>query len=672
MFHQRVIDAQRERVEKALKLELRAYTPTEVQDFLYRMRGVDWTPGVNVVLPTLPPDVQAFITNELLMSKLDFRYWCVRYAKILDDHGELVPLVPWPSQEKFLTRLGEKELEAFEYGARGGEKAWRMKLHLLLLKARQVGGTAISEAVTGHAVFFNSNTRAVIGSDNPDNSKNLWDVLLRIHSNLPPWMQPVVDGKTKANNLHMVDLDSNVQVGSGNMKNTFGQGMTIDGGHLTELSTWLPDNCTQLEKDLMPAFASSKKHHSILIYESTAEGAMGNYFHDLFQASRRGKTEWETLFLGWHSAPNKWTEDPKGVTIEPDVRALAERLQREEGVELTKGQLAFYQKKRNHYTSLNKEEVLLQEFPSTPDEAFQTGLRSVFPIDVRIKVRNMARKPIAAMRWNIATRDFEAIESPSFLEKAEMNPELYDGVLLIYEKVRPGFVYVIGVDASYGLEQDTGAIDVVRVANRAQGAEQVAEFASKTLDPVELAGPAEWIGHYFEDSANELAAKMAIEAQPGSPGITTQAQLIQRGYPHFYIERIPSAVKGGWRNRMGWYTTEGTRTLLTDTGVNAIINGKLKVNSTNFIREMDSFVYVYTPSGKRKMEHSPGMHDDRIFATFIAFYVGHEGDAAAVAESRLKDHEMSTRAPDEVVQFQSMGKTWQECMDAWIDSIGAE
>ncbi len=672
MFHERVIAAQREKVERALKLDLRVYSPTEVQDALYRMRDVDWTGGVNAILPTLPPDLQAFITNELLMSKLDFRYWCVRYAKILDDHGELVPLIPWPSQEKLLNVLAEKELEAFEQGVRGGEKTWRMKLHLLLLKARQIGGTAISEAITGHAVFFNSNTRAVIGSDNPDNSKNLWDVLVRIHTNLPAFMKPVVDGKTKANNLHMVDLDSNVQVGSGNMKNTFGQGMTIDGGHLTELSTWLPDNCTQLEKDLMPAFASSKKHHSILIYESTAEGAMGNYFHDLFQASRRGKTEWETVFLGWHSAPNKWTDDPTGVEISSEVQELAARLEREEGVVLSKGQLAFYQKKRNHYKSLNKEEVLLQEFPSTPDEAFQTGLRSVFPIEVRVRVRNGARKPIAALRWNIATRDFESIENATFIEKAEMNPDLYDGVLLLYEKVRPGYVYVVGVDASYGLEQDAAAVSVVRVANRAEGAEQVAEFASKTLDPVELAGPAEWIGRYFEDVSNDLAAKMAVEVEPGSPGITTQMQLIQRGYPHFYIERIPSAVKGGWKNRMGWYTTTSTRPLLTDTGVNAIINGKLRVNSTNFMREMDSFIYNYTDSGKRRMEHAPGMHDDRIFATFIAYYVGHEGDAAAVAESRLTDHLNATRAPDQVVQFQSLGQTWEESMNSWLDSIGAE
>lgn len=671
MFSEKVIAAQREKIERALKLDLVEHSHSTVLDFLYRMKDVNWEGGVAQTLPSLPSDCQAFITNELLMSKLSFRYWCTRYAKILDDHGELVTLTPWPSQEKVLQHLAKRELEAFEKGARPGEEGWRLKLQLLLLKARQIGGTAISEAIEGHQVFFNSNTRAVIGSDTPDNSKNLWDVFIRIHSNLPPWMKPAADAKTKANNLHLTDLDSNVQVGSGNMKNTFGQGMTVDGGHLTELSTWLPENCNQLEKDLMPAFGSSKKHHSIMIYESTAEGAMGNYFHDLFQASRRGKTEWDALFLGWHSAPNKWTEDPEGVEISSEVKAMAERLQREEEVVLTKGQLAFYQKKRDHYKSLGKEEILLQEFPSTPDEAFQTGLKSVFPIEVRLGVRNRARKPIAAMRWNIAKNTFEAIADPEFHAKAEMNPELYEGVLLIYEKARPGYVYVVGVDASYGLGQDTSAIDVVRVANRADGAEQVAEFGSKALDPVELAGPADWIGRYYEDRMNELPAKMAVEAQPGSPGITTQAQLIQRGYPHFYIWRKPSAAgKGGWRNEMGWFTTQGTRPLLTDTGVNSIITGKLKVNSTPFIREMDSFVFTYSGTGMRKMEHAPGMHDDRIFATFIAYYVGHEGDAAMTAENRLMEHEAASRPASEVVQFNVLGKSWEECMAGWYEQFG--
>lgn len=670
MFHPRVIAVQREKLERALGITLVEHTLTEVTDFLYELREVNWEAGVGQVLPTLSQPHQTFITNELLMSKVDFRYWCTRYAKIMDDHGELVPLTPWPSQERFLSFLAKRELEDFERGPRPLESAWRMKEQLLLLKARQVGGTAIAEAVTGHQVFFNSNTRGVIGSDNPDNSKNLWDVLIRIHSNLPPWMRPIVDGKTKANNLHLVDLDSNIQVGSGNMKNTFGQGITVDVGHLTEVSTWLPENCVQLEKDLLPAFGSSKKHHSILIYESTAEGAMGNYFHDLFQASRRGKTDFDALFLGWHSAPNKWTEDPEGVEIDEDVRALAKRLKEAENVDLTKGQLAFYQKRRNHYKSLGKEEVLLQEFPSTPDEAFQTGLKSVFPIEVRVHTRNTARVPIAVLRWNIAKQTFESVSDSMFHEKAEMNPDLYDGILLIYEKALPGFIYVVGVDASYGLEQDSAAIDVVRVANRAMGAEQVAEFASRTLDPVELAPVAEWIGKYYEDVLNPFPAMLAIEAQPGSPGITTQAQLIQRGYPHFYVWRKPSAVKGGWKNEMGWHTTQTTRPLLTDTGVNAICTRRLQINSQPFIREMDSFVYNYSPTGQRKMEHAPGMHDDRIFATFIAYYVGHEGTSAQTAESRLKEHEAANRAPAEVIQFQALGKKWEECMDEWYEQFG--
>jgi len=667
MYHQKIIDRSREELEREIGHELRWHSVEEVQQNLYQMRNVDWTAGVNEVMPTLSGELQQFITNEIFMSKIDFRYWLERYAMVQDDAGRLVRIAPWPSQEKVLALVSELE-------EKQALAEW-IKIAVVILKARQIGGTVISEALVAHQVFFNKNTRGGIASDHPDNSRNLWDVFMRLFENLPGWMKPRASGKMKATNLHLDEMDCDVMVGAGNQKTTFGQGVTVDVGHMTELSTWLKPNTDQLEADLLPAFRSSKKHHSLLLYESTAEGASGNYFHDVFKAARGGMSDFKPMFLGWHSAPQKYTFEPEGIIITEDVTALADRLEREEQVVLSKPQRAWYQKTLNHYKGLGQEHLMLQEYPSTPDEAFQTGHRSVFPLDVRTKVRNLAKQPLAILEWNEGMKEFLPCMDKDFLQKAEHNPKMYNNILLIYEKVRPGFIYTCGVDASYGLEQDSSSVEVVRVGNRAEPAEQVAEFATNTLDPVELAIPAMWIGKYYEDTTRGRPALMAPESSPGSPGLSTLTQMIQAGYGNFYVWRRPNTTpgQGGWKAEMGWHTTNTTRPLLTDVGINAINRGRLKVNSLGFVREMDTFIEVFNDvTGHKKKEHAPGNCDDRIFGAFIAFYVSHEDGTAKIAEGALEQEAGKQRPQAEVVQFNTIltGPGDRDPFEEWEERYG--
>jgi hypothetical protein len=657
MYSQKVIDTARDRLERKLKHPLIEYTPTQVTDRLFEMRAVDWSDGVNATVLRLLPEQQEFITNELLMSKINFRYWCERYAKIQNDAGQLVHLIPWPSQQKILKLLGE-----LEERVPAGDP---VKIALIILKARQIGGTALAEALVAHQVFFSTGTRGGIASDHPDNSKNLWDVFTRMYDHLPPWMKPRSDARAKATNLHLPDLDADVMVGAGNQKTTFGQGVTMDVGHMTELSTWLKDNCDQLEKDLIPAWRSSKKHHSMLLYESTAEGASGNYFHDTFQSARKGSSFFTPIFLGWHSAPDKYTADPSGVSLDEDTLNVAKRILADDGVELSKGQLAWFQITKSHYEALGRGWIMSQEYPSTPDEAFQTGHKSVFPLDVRLKVRARAKSPIAILEWVPEIKKFEAVDDRTLLGRAEMDAKLYNNKLLIFEKARPGYVYVCAVDVSYGLDQDSSAIEIIRVGNRLEPAEQVAEFATNTLDPVQLTDPTEWLGKYYE--SNNRPAVMAIESNPGSPGIVTQTQLLQRGYPNFYVWRKPTAAgSGGWKNEVGWHTTNVTRPLLTNTGVNAITAGKLLINSSALCKEMDTFVYVFSEATQnKKMEHAPGNCDDRIIGAFIGYYVGHEAGTSKIAASALEGQIEKQRPTDEVIQFQALGINYEDALAQW-------
>ena len=248
MYHPKVVKETRERLSQALGFELRDYTLNEVQDYAYEYRDIAWPEGkVAETLQGLPEEYQRYVVNELNLCKIDFRYWVSRYCYILGDDKRTVSMASlWPSQERLLSTVADAE------------------------EAQYVKG-------------YPPKVKGVIGSDHPDNTLKLWQTLLRMYDNLPGWMKPLRDAKPKAQNLHFPELDSDIVYGSGNQRTTLGQGMTIDFAHISEVSTWLYPS--YLDEDLMWAFDSSRKHHTLIILESTAAGGMGNWFHDLYKAA---------------------------------------------------------------------------------------------------------------------------------------------------------------------------------------------------------------------------------------------------------------------------------------------------------------------------------------------------------------------------------------------------
>lgn len=669
MFSQTLIDLNREKLERALRVGLVEHSSEEVRQNLFRMRNVEWGEKPeerSAAIRALPEDLQAFIWNEIQMSKIDWRYWATRYCKLVDSKGKMSILNPWPSQEMLLALLAKKELETLSSMERRDFKEFQLKLAAIVLKARQLGFTVISESILVHAVCFFSNTRAVIASDHPDNSLKLWQVALRMYEHLPPWMQPIKDAKVKATNLHLSDLDSDIIVGSGNQKTTLGQGITLDMAHLTELASWIPENTQALDADLLPAFKSSQKHHSILVMESTAEGGKGNYFHDIYQAARTGRTFFSPLFVGWFAAPEKWRMDPYGVTVSPIAKLYAEKIEREWAVKLTRDQVAWYSLNREEAEVRGNLATFLQEFPSTPEEAFQSGKKSAFTPEVRLRLRNEAKEPLSALKWDKFKRKFSKIDKSLLAGGISEGEE--ESVLLLWELPTPGSLYIVGVDVSYGDERgDSSAIEVIRVGSRWIPDEQVAEWRG-IISPVDLAELVWFIGHMFADKEEGFPAKVAVETNPGSPGLVTQTELQKRGYPNFYVMRQPNRTGGGWTTRIGWWTTPGTRPMLTENGVQAIEKGTLKINSRWFVDEMDQFVVNVSAAGNKKLEHSPGEHDDRIMSLFIARYVAHEMDSQKLAEDRLEALERRNRPPEETIQFQQLGVSWEQAMRMWEEA----
>jgi len=615
-------EAARIKLENTLGVALPYWTYPEVQEMALRLKAKFDKDG----RPIAPVDEEEyqFITSCRLLAQIDFRFFLTRFCLILTEQKKLEPIIPWPSQEKILKVLAEEERRQEGYGS--------CKIPVVLLKSRQVGGTVIGEAIVAHFIFLNPNTQGLIASDHPDTSLNtLFYTLTRIYDNMPPWFRPAIDGRVKGTHLHFTDLDSDVLVGAGNQKNTLGQGMTLDVVHLTELSTW--EFPSAIDEDLIPAFDSSKKHHTVALFESTGAGAKGNWYYEHFMAAWQKKTNWRAVFAAWYLRPS-YRLRSEGVEFLPHTLDMAKRVKQETGLELDKEQLTYYQYTRRNLEAKGELEKFYQEYPSTVEEAFQTGVKSAFTLELRSRLRDKVRVPLVVAEIDIAKRKLVKLDADEYIKSED--PTKWTNKLVIWEMPKRGKYYVVSVDASHGLDADNAAIEVVRVGDKSSVDEQVAEWCGD-LSPGDLAVVAGVIGRIYRDKDADLDALMAVEANPGSPGTTTLMVLEQMGYSNLYISEVAHGTLGQTRQVYGWWTTAATRPLLTNVLLEYLKKEQVQINSPQLIEEMGSFVKVKKPSGQVRVEAFDGYHDDRLMALGIGLYIAHQDDVVNMADERRRD-----------------------------------
>lgn len=592
----------------------------------------------------LAPEEQRFIFNELQLSKLDFEYWAARYCTVSDDTGRLSLLRLRSSQRKLLDKFSALE--------EGSAPLPPGKGALVLVKARRVGATVLGQAMVAHGCFLRPQAQGLTASDIPENTLKIYQIQNRIYDHLPWWMKAEMDGKVKADHLRFPRLDSDLTFGTGNQKNPLGQGVRVDFAHLTELGTWLmPD---QIDDDLLPAFLSSGAPTTFMFLESTAKSdrPSGHWFEEQYRRAKECKGVYRSAFLSWYDVPEIHKMPAAGVEMRENTRAVAERIKRETGVEVSREQLAFYQVTREQFESKGKLQEFLAEYPSSDEEAFQHGMRSAITLETRDRIRQKVREPLLVFEWD-GTR---------FVEEEKRTPESsHLNRLFLWENPRRGYIYLITVDGGAGRQDDESkisnaqlgkggkdrtAIEVLRVGNMHEPLEQVAEWVGY-LKPDAVAPLVDKLGRWFGDKTNDgLPAKVACETNVGSPSGQTQDALMQRGYPNFYVRRAVGKADGGMTNDLGWHTTPMTRGWLTDGFVSAVEEGSLVINSLISLSEMQAFVNLPKPTMPSWLGAAPGWHDDTIMALAIGRFVSLEpGMGLEAQEAQRRGLSAAERRP---------------------------
>lgn len=250
---------------------------------------------------------------------------------------------------------------------------WAQKLLLkphymnIILKARQLGITTFHALLFLDTCLWNSNVNAAIVADSKPVAKEIFvDKVKFAYDNLPQFVRDMCPAYR--DNVHEMRFAN----GSVFRVATSLRGGTIQLLHVTEFAKICQENPKKADEIISGALNAVQSGQFICM-ESTARGREGHFFNLCKEAQALqdanadlGKLDWKLWFFPWWRHPD-YNIEPKNILITKDLHEYFADLESKDII-LTPDQKAWYQKKMQ-----TQGDYMKREYPSTPEEAFETA-----------------------------------------------------------------------------------------------------------------------------------------------------------------------------------------------------------------------------------------------------------------------------------------------------------
>nr|WP_264642432.1 terminase [Candidatus Symbiopectobacterium sp. NZEC127] len=473
----------------------------------------------------------------------------------------------------------------------------------IILKARQLGfSTAIDIYLLDQALFDNNLKCGIIAQDKQAAGEIFRTKIAVPLDNLPGWLRgifKVTERRSGANGGYILfSHGSSIQVAT-----SFRSG-TVQRLHISEhgkICAKYPAKAKEVRTGTLNAIHDG----CITFIESTAEGVGGD-FHTMstraLELSQSGiaLTPQDYKF---HFYP--WFDDPKYVASVPagglrlskyhqDYFASVEAVN---GVSLSDEQKQWYIRKE-----IEQGEEMKQEFPSTPQEAFLTSGRRVFPAINVMNAESGCRAPRIVYDMDPVTGKREKVQALRAGGQDELQRTLLNH-LLVWELPDADEDYAIGADIAEGLENgDRSSFDVIK---RSTG-EQVAH----------------WFGHLDAELFAQLLAHVGkwynisyIGPERNNHGHAV-LQKLRDIYPQraIYAEQYLDRDNDDETPKLGWLTTKQSKPVVTE-GLKTLLREKASgIRWIGTINELNTYVY----DAKGSMGAQTGCFDDQVMSYAIA------------------------------------------------------
>lgn len=625
-------------------------------------------------------DSMQFIENEYRICAADYRYWSENYAYI-NANGRI---------ERFRRRASQEML--LELWAERNET--QLAIEDQCLKARQQGISTEVELAITHLVNFGIGVKAAIASYDGDACERMGGMMQLAYNEMPSWMRANPTSDRAGSLMAFAGNNTRLTLYSGKKAAGIARGDTPSVIHISEVSIF-PHADEVIENSLFNAVHPTPQ--TFMFLESTGNGNTNWWAKTWYSGRDHwasGGARLRPIFFPWYLASDifpteTWRrEHPVSAGWQPLVETQRMMVRAASYVHQTPllrrflgddwrmpdWQAYFWEVKLLEYRRKDNENGWYQEMPMDDIEALRPEKELYFNI-AETEKQDQMRSSYSC--WSIVgeqiaerfypdpleidydrerfqiqydghIHDMKGRQNKTFewefiplKQPKEKGVELFNAnnKLLVFAWPEEGYDYGIGVDNSGGTKQDNSVIAVIGKSLRGNEPDFVAAiFVSNTINPANMHTYGLAIASLYRVDGMPYGEPLVAIEQVYGMGDVMQVQMLGMGYRRMYrFSRLdgknPNADKKRSK-KMGWYTFEWSRSFMLSLYKNAVENHWLRLNDPFLIKqEIPSFQADQTEGGKTKFEHEQGKHDDRIFATGIAFAI-------------LNDTESMTRRTD--------------------------
>jgi len=454
-------------------------------------------------------------------------------------------------------------------------------VRIIVLKARQLGITTISEAVLYAWSFIFPGTSSLVIAHETDTSQSAFE------KNVMFWEYwPYKDFyKLRSTTQRRIVWEHGSAIRIATARNVkSGRGRTLQALHATECAFW--DDPQTLMTGLRQTIPN--KQGSIIILESTANG-VGNWFHGTWEDAVDGRNDYTPLFFSWLEHDEYRLPCHSINPLAPDLDSTEINLLR------LGATLEHLEWRRWAIPSLchGDDDYFKQEYPATMEEAFLSTGRNVYPIaklDEQYEPRHGHRGELLEIDGRMRFYDDPL------------------GKLILYATPsldRQHGQYMVSGDPSRTTMGDNACIQVLNINTF----EQVAVWHGK-CDPVTFADEMAKVGAFYNTGC--LIPEME------GPGYATIAALIKMNYPNLY--KFHRGDRGGMAqvamNVYGWSTNYQRKHWAVANTIKLLYDGSLVIHDPETYHQMRN--YVVLDNGEMGNAREAWKYDDACMALNIA------------------------------------------------------
>ena len=308
---------------------------------------------------------------ELCLKDQEWRVFSGQLYKIMvkgdgDEEAAVLPFKPNRAQRRFIKRLWYRNL---------------------ILKARQLGFTTMVAILWLDHALFNADQRCGIVAQDRETAESIFrDKVKFAYQNLPEALRERFPlARDSATELLFAHNNSSIRVA------TSVRGGTIHRLHISEfgkICAKYPDKAQEVVTGSIPAVPTN----GILVIESTAEGRDGAFFAmtQRSKALHMSKVDLSPKDYRFHFYA--WWQEPKyrlpigSVDISDKDHEYFDEIEGSMGCVIDDEQRTWYVATRDADFE-GAEEKIWQEYPSTPDEAFQISTEGHYFTKVMAEIR---------------------------------------------------------------------------------------------------------------------------------------------------------------------------------------------------------------------------------------------------------------------------------------------